>query len=55
MTVNDVIFYCECNTLCFAVLNHIAQLKFEFFQKLNFLKIHIKISFSTLFSLMIDV
>ena len=38
MIVKDVIFYVmlcyviyECNTLCFAVLNNIAQLKFVFF------------------------
>ena len=30
MIVKDVIFYYECNTLCFAVLNNIAQLKFDF-------------------------
>ena len=31
MIVNDIIFYYECNILCFAVLNHIAQLKFDIF------------------------
>ena len=31
MIVKDVIFDYECNTLCFAVLNNIAQLKFDFF------------------------
>ena len=30
MIVKDVSFYYECNTLCFAVLNNIAQLKSEF-------------------------
>ena len=55
MIINDVIFYYECNTLCFAVLNSIAPLKFEFFFRLNFLKIHIKISFSIVFSPLIDV
>ena len=44
----------ECNTLWFAVLNNIAQSKFDFF-KLNFLKIHIKFSVSIVFSPMIDV
>ena len=37
-------------------LNNSAQLKFEFFKKkLNVLKIHIKASFSIVFSSMIDV
>ena len=31
MIVKDVIFDYECNTLCFAVLNNIALLKFDFF------------------------
>ena len=51
-----VIFNYECNTLCFATVNNIAQLKFDFFFfKLNFLKIHIKINFGVVFSPMIDV
>ena len=51
MIVNDVTFDQQCNKLCFAVLNNIAQLKFEFKKKkLNFLKIRIKDSFSILFS-----
>ena len=36
MIVHDVIFYYECNTLCFAVLNNIAYLKFEFVLKIIF-------------------
>ena len=39
----------------FAVLNNIARLKFDFFFKLNFLKIHIKVSFSLVLSPMIEV
>ena len=40
----------------FAILNSIAKLKFDFFfYELNFLKIHIKASFSIVFSPMIDV
>ena len=35
-------------------LNSIAQLKFEFKKKINFLKIHIKDGFSILFSPIID-
>ena len=54
MIVNDVTFDQQCNKLSFAVLNNIAQLKFEFQKKLNFLKIHTKDSFSILFSPIID-
>ena len=54
MIVNDVTFDQQCNKLCFAVLNNIAQLKFEFKKKLNFLKIRIKDSFSILFSPIIN-
>ena len=50
-----VIFNYECNALCFAIVNNIAQLKFISFKELNFLKIHIKINFSVVFSPMIDV
>ena len=31
-----VIFNYECNTLSFAIVNNIAQLKFEFFLKIKF-------------------
>ena len=44
MIVYDVTFDLQCNTLCFAVLNNIAQLKFEFQKKKkNFLKSILKI------------
>ena len=36
MIVNDVILYYECNTLCIAVLNTIAHLKFKFVLKIKF-------------------
>ena len=54
MIVNNVTFDYQCNKLCFAVLNNIAQLKFELKKKINFLKTHIKDSFSILFSPIID-
>ena len=44
MIVNDVTFEQQCNKLCFAVLNNIAQLKFEFKKKKKiFLKSVLKI------------
>ena len=56
MIVNDVTFDQQCNKLCFAVLNNIAQLKFEFKKKKKkkILKIRIKDSFSILFSPIIN-
>ena len=33
MIIHNVTFDSQCNTLCFAVLNNIAQLKFEFQKK----------------------
>ena len=36
MIVNDVILYYESNTLCFAILNNITHLKFEFVLKIKF-------------------
>ena len=54
MIVNDVTFDQQYNKLCFAVLNNIAQLKFEFKKKKKILKISIKDSFSILFSPIIN-
>ena len=49
LNINDAINY------IFAVLNNIAQLKFELQKKKKNLKIHVKASFSIVFSPLIDV